>query len=329
MTGARRRGLLCALAVALLAPACSLPFTTSAGSGGRPAEQPSGPARAALVRGVYGHDSSYEPALPNTTGFAVMRRTGFGVVQAGPYREGLDALEAAGLRAMVWLGSYDNRTCAFERDAAWVRRQVSAIAGHPAIYAYYIGDEPLVGRCPHAPDDLRGRTSLVHQLDRQARTFTVIQAWDPVRNAVPYPLWAGSGAVDIWGFDVYPCKRSPYRCDLEAIDQARALIEELGFSPYLAVLQDFQDCYYGLPTNADLHAQFARWRQSRMAGYLVFSWDYVSAEPGCAQYAAQLERVPGNVQALACENALSSGDRPADPDCARTAAPAAAVPPGA
>jgi hypothetical protein len=268
------------------------------------------------VRGAYGQDSTRQSSRPETTGFAVIRGTGFGVVQTNPYREGLDALRAAGLQGMVWLGAYQNSTCAFEHDDAWVRRHVAAIAGHPAILAYYIADEPLVSRCPHAPDALRARTALVHALDRHARTFTVIQAWDPARGANPYPDWLGSGAVDIWGFDVYPCRRSPHGCDFGEIDRYRDLIEQLGFLPYLAVLQDFQDCYYGLPTADDLRAQFLHWQRSRMAGYLVFSWNYTSAEPGCDRYAVQLERVPGNMQELACENSLPFG-----PDATVTTCP--------
>jgi len=287
------------LVAVLLASACSTPA-------GSPPERDD-VAAAAPVRGVYGHDSSYDPARPDTTGFSVMRATGFGVVQTDAYRDGLDALRAAGLKAMVWLGAYDSHNCRFEHDDAWVTQHVSAIAGHPAIYAYYIADEPHLGHCPHAPDQLRARTKLVHRLDRSARTFTVIADWDPDLNAVPYSLWAGSDAVDIWGFDVYPCKLQPHHCDFQNIDQSRALIERLGFSPYLVLLQDFQDCYYGLPTNDELRTQFMHWQRSSMAGYLVFSWNYTSAVPGCAQYAAQLERAPGNVQELACENTLPIG----------------------
>lgn len=301
------------LTAGLLAAGCS------AGSTPEPAGSDAG--AVAPVRGVYGHDSSFDPARQTTTGFAAMRRAGFGLVQTDVYRDGLDALRAAGLQGMVWLGAYDNRTCTFEHDDAWVTQHVRTIAGHPAIYAYYIGDEPRVGQCPHAPDQLRARTNLVHRLDRHARTFTVIQDWDPQLNAVPYSLWAGSGAVDIWGFDVYPCQRQPHRCDFHSIDQSRGLIERLGFAPYLVLMQDFQDCYYGLPTNDELRTQFAHWQRSRMAGYLVFSWNYTSAVPGCAQYAVQVEQVPGNVQELACENTL-----PVGPSAVGTTCPASPSP---
>ena len=303
---ARHRPVL-ALVAALLASVCST----------QPAPPPARDhvATAAPVRGVYGHDSSYDPARPDTTGFAVMRQTGFGIVQTDAFRDGLDALRAAGLKGMVWLGAYDSRACRFEHDDAWVTQHVSAIAGHPAIYAYYIADEPHVGRCPRSPDQLRARTNLVQRVDRGSRTFTVIADWDPDLNAVPYSLWAGSGAVDIWGFDVYPCKRQPHHCDFQNIDQSRSAIERLGFSPYIALLQDFQDCYYGLPTTDELRAQFTHWQGSTMAGYLLFSWNYTSAVPGCAQYAVQLEQVPGNVQELACENTLPIGPRGAPDSC--------------
>jgi hypothetical protein len=302
-----RRRLLAALAAALIAAACSTQAPPRTGR--------SDGATVAPVRGVYGHDSSYDPVRASATGFSMMRAAGFGVVEVDAYRESLDALLPAGLEGMVWLGAYDSGTCTFEHDDAWVRQHVSAIAGHPAIYAYYIADEPRVGRCPRAPDQLRARTGLLHRLDRRARTFTVIQDWDPDLGAVPYSLWAGSDAVDIWGFDVYPCKRQPHRCDFQNIDDNRGAIERLGFAPYLALMQDFQDCYYGLPTNAELRTQFTHWQTSHMAGYLVFSWNYTSRVPGCAQYAVQLEQAPGNVQELACENTLGIGPNAVGTSC--------------
>jgi hypothetical protein len=299
------------VALAVLALAClGSPSSPVAGSTGASAGAlASGPAgdRLPAVRGVYGHDSTYDSARPATTGFALIRRSGFNVVQTDAYRDSLDALQAAGLMGIVWLGGYANATCSFEHGDAWVRQHVAEIAGHPAILAYYIADEPLVSRCPHAPADLRERTALVHALDRRARTFTVIQAWDPAIGGSPYAQWQDSGAVDVWGFDVYPCRRSPYSCDFTKIDQARRLIEGIGLTPYLAVIQDFQDCHYGLPANDDLRKQFLHWQRSRMTGYLVFSWDYTSAEPGCARYAAPVEQAAGNVQEFARENALPMG----------------------
>lgn len=292
------------LASAILMAACA------GGAGAAPADPDPG----FVVRGTYGHDSSYDTTKGSTSGFSIMQAKGFNTVQTGPYKEGLDALAAAGLKGIVWLGGFDNTQCAFRDDDATIRSKLAPIAGHAAIEAYYIADEPHVSQCPNAPSLLKARTELIHSLDPGSKTFTVLQRSE-TGFGQPYRSWAGTGAADIFGFDVYPCTRTPYRCDFSKIDQDRATIESLGFSPYWAVLQDFQDCYYGLPSNDDLRTQFQHWQQSKMAGYLVFSWNFSSSVPGCAQYSVPLETAPGNVDELGCENRQPIGADAAAAGC--------------
>ena len=59
---------------------------------------------------------------------------------------------------------------------------------------------------------------------------------------------------------------------------ARVLPVALAFVA-LAVFPMFGDDYYKLPTVAELRQQFARWRKTRMEGYLVFSWRYPDDRP--------------------------------------------------
>src|SRR5687768_13512958 len=88
-----------------------------------------------FVRGVYGRDSS-------PSGVATLKSTGFNTVTVQPWRDHLDGLQADGLEGLVWLFGYNNDTCSFDRDDAWIRETVTAIAGHPAIVAYNVADEP-------------------------------------------------------------------------------------------------------------------------------------------------------------------------------------------
>jgi hypothetical protein len=219
-----------------------------------------------FTRGAYSTDVS------NGT-YEKLQAAGFNTVMTSPYPEYLDALQAQGLKGVVWLGGWRNATCSWAESDAWVTAQVRSIAGKPAVAAYYLGDEPNFGSCPSGPNAYRARTNLVHSLDPGRPTFTVIQAWDPIaRESYPYGHWAGT--VDILGLDIYPCTLSSPTCDFAQIDAAVAAAAAAGVTRYWAVLQDFQDDYYRLPSPSEIAGQFERWNRSRMDGYLVFSWDY-------------------------------------------------------
>jgi hypothetical protein len=215
-----------------------------------------------------------------------------------PYKQVLDPLAARGGKGVVWLGAWvSSPTCNFEYSDAMVTTLVSAIAGHPAILAYYLGDEPRVSECPKAPAMFKQRSALVHSLDRGSKTFTVIQAFEN-GTAHRYAPWVGT--VDILGFDVYPCSKASSSCDFKAIDTAVAVIDGLHIPNYWAVVQDFQDCYYRLPTAQDLSTQFDHWNNSHMSGYLVFSWNYQPADKTCS--GTSLESHPDHLAVLGYQN---------------------------
>jgi len=246
---------------------------------------------APFTRGAYGKDAS-------ASGYRDMAAAGFNTVMTGPYPELLGNVAAIGMKGVVWLGNFINRpTCAFEKDDNTVAKLLKVIAGSPMIAAYYLGDEPHVTECPQAPALFRQRSALVHALDPGSQTFTVIQASE---NGVSHDYAPWTGAVDIIGFDVYPCVRSSSMCNFSAIDAAVAAIKAAGIRRYWAILQDFQDCYYRLPTPAEIAAQFDRWARSDMAGYFVFSWNYQPANTACA--GAALDGRADNIGALKAEN---------------------------
>jgi hypothetical protein len=217
-----------------------------------------------FVRGVYGRDSS-------STGLDLISSSGFNTVTVLPERRELDRLAAAHMRGVVWLWGYDRSTCAFNRSDAEIRNEVLAIAGHPAILAYQIDDEPGDARthgCPQVAKQIRQRSALVHALDPGSQTYVVVSTWDG-KELYPYQYFAGT--TDIMGLDVYPYTRSgshPAMID-RAIRQAR----HDGVRRYWAVMQDFSDGYYVVPTAAQIRDELRRWGRSRMEGYFVYHWE--------------------------------------------------------
>jgi hypothetical protein len=240
-----------------------------------------------FVRGAYGRDSS-------AGGVSVMRAAGFDSVTAGPWRAELDALQAAGMRAVVWLWDYDDAGCTFEKDDRWVREVVTAIAGHPAILAYQVADEPSFAMvdpgCPRVPQQVRARSDLIHSLDPGATTYVVVPTWDG-RRSFPYEHFAGT--TDVMGLDVYPCWHGVEDCDLGLVDAAIEAADEDGVPRYWAVVQDFDDGWYRSPSAAELDAQLERWATSRMEGYFVYHWNE-----------GRIESKPDHLAVLARHNLL-------------------------
>jgi hypothetical protein len=246
------------------------------------------------------------------TGVDRMQAAGFNTVQADPTSAALAALAGKGLRAMVWLGGWNKQACTWGTPDAQLPAVIAALKRSPAILAYYLADEPLLSSCPGAPAAFRARTRLVHSIDPGGRTFTLLQAYDV--GPVDYAKWIG--AVDVLGFDLYPCSfengldfsarpkvRRP--CDFSGVVDANIRrIEAAGVRNYLGVLQDFQDCYYELPTAQDLRTQITHWQRlaHHMAGYLVFSWNWVGERCTYGSLGVNLDDVPGNVAELAYEN---------------------------
>lgn len=225
-----------------------------------------GPPKDALgrypVRGVFDRDSS-------ATGFAHQAKVGFNTFDSGPWLKEMDALAARRAKGFVWLGGYSNERCRFRESDDWVRKRVSSIAGHSAVAAYLIDDEPLAKECPSAPAQVKARAALVKSIDPAPPTFVVIYRVEELK------LFAGT--VDVLAVDRYPCSIRN-GCDFTKVDEAIAEVDRLGVR-YWGVIQAHGDDWYRLPTAEELHQQFVRWRSSRMEGYLVFAWQWPEGEP--------------------------------------------------
>ncbi|HEX2294303.1 MAG TPA: hypothetical protein VHN37_03245 [Actinomycetota bacterium] len=249
-----------------------------------------GTAATGFVRGVYGRDAS-------PSGVATLKQTGFNTVTVQPWRDHLDALQRDGLRGLVWLFGYNNDTCSFDRGEAWVRETVAAIAGHPAIVAYNVADEPNYNRCPDSPGEIAERARLVKELDPSKPTYVVVAAWDG-REGFPYQHFAGK--TDIMGLDIYPCSYYWESCKFSDIDVAADEAVKDGVRRYWAIIQDFSDNWYRVPTATELERQFDKWAGSGMEGYFVYHWNE-----------GQVETRPDHMAVLQRQNARTFGTAPA------------------
>lgn len=234
------------------------------------------------IRGVFSRDFS-------ATGFDDEAAIGFSTIDSDPDADQMNALAARGLKGMIWLGGYNNTTCSFYESDVWVTSHVQAIAGNPGVGAYFIDDEPNPILCPAAGDQMKARSDLVKSIDPGPPTFIV--------QNHPERLHFFAGKVDILGLNNYPCSDAD-GCEFDKIEEQAAEAERLGVR-YWGVIQAFGGSSgYRLPTPAEVHEQFVRWRRTRMEGYLVFAWRYPPEDPS-----VWLANHPEQQSQLAIENA--------------------------
>ena len=263
-----------------------------------PTPAPLAPPSVLAAPGGGGDASAASPGLPIRaifdrdffpTGFSDQAAIGFTTFDSGPWPEEMDRLSAHGAQGFVWLGGYSNQRCTFLKSDEWVRERVSAMAGHPAVAAYLIDDEPLAKECPTAPAQIKARTQLIKSIDPVPPTSVVLYRLEELA------LFAGT--VDVLAVDRYPCSLRN-GCDYSIIDEGIAELDRLGVR-YWGVIQAHGDTWYRVPTPEELHQQFLRWRASRMEGYFVYAWHWPDLQPSL-----WLANHPELQAQLAIENAL-------------------------
>jgi hypothetical protein len=130
-------------------------------------------------------------------------RDGFGLAVIGAYAEHLDALRAAGMKGVVglWVDAQAAKSgdpAAWRRETARVSRSVARLKGHPALYAWYVADEPDgEGMPPARLMELRG---VIRALDPTTPLMAVFD--EPRRWSAYLP------AVDIVCVDPYLRRRA-------------------------------------------------------------------------------------------------------------------------
>jgi hypothetical protein len=194
-------------------------------------------------------------------------RDGFTVLDATPSQ--LSDVPS-GARVLLWLGGYDNSSCAWGADDSQVRAWFAhyGIAKDNRIVGYFLADEPNTDHhCPGAPRQLQLRAGLVRSLDPDARRYTLANIDDPDQFA------AFKGTVDVVATDPYPC-RVDAACDWSQIPSYIARLEAAGITRYMGFLQAFTGHSWRWPTAAELRRMIGQWRRSGWCGAITFAWAY-------------------------------------------------------
>jgi hypothetical protein len=159
----------------------------------------------------------------DTNDFAAVRTAGFNVV-AGPARAGfLDAAQANGLKV---LASVDTVPGA-DFDRAKAGDAVKQFDAHPALWAWYLVDEPDLNRI--SPDDVRQAEAAVKSFSPTKPTALVLYDGHSARDY--------AGIADITMIDRYPVPWLPLANFGQHVGLARAALPPE--KPLLAVIQAF------------------------------------------------------------------------------------------
>jgi hypothetical protein len=194
-------------------------------------------------------------------------------------KEQADALPA-GTRGLMWLGDYDNKSCAWERSDEDLTRLLAGTRNDRHIAGFLFSDEPDPFACPGAPAQHKARSRLIHQLAGRKLTVMVVDSNSGSKTLEQIPLWSGS--ADRIGLDPYPCYRGK-QCDyawirsvMDAADAARL--------PYWGVVQAFANEKWRWPTPREERRMLSIWTASNESGLMTFAWRWdghaLSSRPG-------------------------------------------------
>lgn len=107
--------------------------------------------------------------------FQLMHDNGFQLAVVGPNKDHLDMLQAKGMKGIV---SFDVKVAATENSATWqmtldnIKAKVTALKDHPAVFAWYLVDEPDVQNFPVVK--VKEMTKLVRKIDPSKPLYTVL-----------------------------------------------------------------------------------------------------------------------------------------------------------
>ena len=179
--------------------------------------------------GIYGVD--------RTNDFATVKAAGFNVITGPPAKEFFDAAQANGLKV---LASPDT-TAGPEFDPALARKAIRSVGGHPALWAWYLVDEPDLNLI--SPAQVRRSQAFVKSLCPGKPTALVLYKGDSARDF--------ANIADVTMIDRYPIPWLPLANFGQHVEMARlALPPE---KPLVAVIQafDWNTDRAGLPDEKD------------------------------------------------------------------------------
>jgi hypothetical protein len=199
-----------------------------------------------------------------------VKSLGFQSVLVNPDRAQLDRASAAGLRAGVWLGNYDDDACAWNWSDSTISSRITAVRGHPAIAYYFVADEPhsaASGGCASSPRHLTERNTLVKSLDPSVPTLITENRRED---------FAAVGRIaDVFGPIRYPCSYSS-GCVPSKITETIAAVNAAGIKNWWGVVQSFHEPsggYYRAPNATELQQIIAAWKSDPgIDGLMAYTW---------------------------------------------------------
>ncbi len=196
----------------------------------------------------------------------------------------------AGTRALVWIGDWDNDTCAWTMSDAELTRIVRSMVGDRKVVGYYFSDEPDPFACPSAPAAHAARSRLIRRIDPSKFTLLVIGSNADPATLKQIPLWRG--AATYVGLDPYPCY-SGKRCDFRWVQRVIAAADRAHLR-YWGVVQAFRGSGWRWPTQAELAHLISIWATSHEQGSMTFAWRWrghvLNTHPGLVSLLRQFNR---------------------------------------
>ena len=223
----------------------------------------------AFPQGIW---TSGSPTSLTNADLAQIKSLGYDFVQANPDISVLDRVDAAGLKAMIWLGNYRDEddsppNCVWNTSDATLRTHINLVKNHPAVLGYTIADEPHVGACRNSPQQVLDRHNLIRSLDPNPDHPTMITE----NRYADYAALAHK--TDIMGLVGYPCSIAK-GCRQSVVQDRIDAANAAGVQHYWSMPQIDGDSYYRVPTPTELKQIYAWWRvpSSRQEGALTFLW---------------------------------------------------------
>lgn len=236
------------LAALLLAGCRASPFTASTGRNFFPV-------------GLY--------CVNRTNDFAAVRAAGFNVITGPAKREFFDAAQAVGLKVLAAPGT----TAGPNFNAADARAAIKTVGNHPALWAWYLSDEPDLNLI--SPTDVRAAQNFVKSLCPAKPTALVIYKG---ANARHY-----ANISDVMMIDRYPIPWLPLANFGQHVEMTRlalpppkplvAVIQAFDWNTDRASLPDVKDTPLRPPTHAELRCMTYEALARGANGLFYFAFD--------------------------------------------------------
>jgi hypothetical protein len=167
-------------------------------------------------------------SVPSTNDLSDVKAAGFNMVAGPPTKSYLDAAEVRGLRVLAYPGT--SAGPAFRAMAA--RQTVRTLDRHPALWAWYLVDEPDLNLI--SPDQVRAAHRFIKSIGAKRPTALVIYQGP---QALHY-----ANITDILMIDRYPIPWLPLANFSQHVRMTRLALGKK--KPLIAVIQAFDWSYY-------------------------------------------------------------------------------------